>query len=170
MSELKYEQRMRLKFNNYACSTAFKRLEKAIEEANDHEIYTAIGELLLWVMTTHEWHKKHGLADYFNRAEKDKKGVLIFGLAHAYNSMKHNMKLFVIHNKAGFNFNNLDFNNLDFNPYSVRWIKAVNVLDEGYQNQQRNYVRYLEEKDVLGTFKDVLLFLNNEMQTLLFKS
>jgi hypothetical protein len=170
MSELKYEQKMRLKFNHYASRTAYKRLEKAIEEANDHEIYAAIGELLLWVMTTHEWHKKHGSADYLNRAGKDEKGVLLFGLQHAYNSMKHNMRLFVIHNKSGFNFNNLDFNNLDFNPYAVRWIKSVNLLDEGLPNQQRNYTRYLEDKDVLKTFTDVLLFLNSEMQNLLFES
>ncbi|WP_066307780.1 hypothetical protein [Bacillus sp. FJAT-29814] len=169
MSELNYEQRMRLKFNHYASITAFKRLEKAIEESNDHEIYSAIGELLLWVMTTHEWHKKHGLADYYNRAGQDEKGLLLFGLAHAYNSMKHNMKLFVIHNKIGLHFNNIDFNKIDFRPYAVRWIKAANLLDEGFPNQQKNYVDYIEDKDVLKTFNDVLIFLNNEMQTLIFQ-
>ncbi|SDM17088.1 hypothetical protein [Bacillus sp. OK048] len=170
MSELKYEQKMRLKFNHYASGKAYKRLEKAIEEANDHEIYSGIGELLLWVMTTHEWHIEHGLPDYLNRTGEDEKGVLLFGLKHAYNSMKHNMKLFVIHNKTGFNFNSIDFNNLDFSLYAVRWINAPNLLDGGYPNQQRNYVRYLEGKDVLETFNDALQFLNNEMQTLFFKS
>lgn len=170
MPELRYEQKMRLKFNHYASRTAYKRLEKAIEEANNNEIYSAIGELLLWVMTTHEWHKGHGSADYLIRVGQDGKGVLLLGLAHAYNSMKHNMKLFVIHNKIGFNFNNLDFNNLDFRPYAVRWIRAANLLEGKYPNQQRNYVRYLEDKDVLETFGYALIFLNNEMQTLFFKN
>jgi hypothetical protein len=170
MTELKYEQKMRLKFNHYASRTAYKRLEKAVEEANDHEIYSAIGELLLWVLTTHEWHKEHGLTDYLKRAGQDEKGVLLFGLAHAYNSMKHNMKLFIIHNKTGFNFNNLDFSNLDFNPYAVRWVRAINLLDEGLPNQQKNYVRYIEDKDVLKTFNDAQIFLNKEMQTLFFNN
>jgi hypothetical protein len=169
MTNLKYEQKIRLKFNQYASRTAFQRLEKAIIENNDHEIYTAIGELLLWVMTTHEWHKEHGLEDYQERVRKDTRGVLLLGLAHAYNSMKHNMKLFVMHNKhEGFSFEKIDFSNLDFRPSTVHWVKAVNLLDEGFINQQRNYIKHLEGKEILTTFDDVLKFLNNENQKILF--
>jgi hypothetical protein len=59
MSVLSYEQTRRLKSNLYASRTAFERLEKAMNEDDDNEMYTAIGELLLWIMTTHEWFKKH---------------------------------------------------------------------------------------------------------------
>ncbi|MBU8773177.1 hypothetical protein [Cytobacillus oceanisediminis] len=169
MSDLKYEERMRLKFNQYAYSKAYKRLKMAIDENNNHEIYSSIGELLLWVMTTHEWHKVHGQSDYTKRARKDNKGTLLFGLAHAYNSLKHNMKLFVMHNKHdGFSFENVDFSNFDFRPFIIKWIKADNLLDEGYDNQRRNYINFIEGKEVLETFDEVLIFLNNENQTLLF--
>jgi hypothetical protein len=168
MSKLNYEQKMRLKFNQYAHRTAYKRLKTAIEENNDHEIYSSIGELLLWVMTTHEWHKIHGQNGYEKRALEDEKGILLYGLAHAYNSMKHNMKFFVMHNKqAGFSFESLDFSNLDFKP-TIHWINSNNLLDEGFENQKRNYINHIEGKEVLSIFDDVLIFLNREFQTLYF--
>jgi hypothetical protein len=169
MSSLKNEQKMRLKFNQYAYSTAYKRLQRAIEDNNDYEIYSAIGELLLWVMTTHEWHKEHGSSKYLKRTLENKKGVLLYGLAYAYNSMKHNMKLFIIHEKQdGFTFERVDFSKLDFRPFTVHWIKAADLLEEGFDNQRRNYIKHIEGKEVIETFNDVLIFLNNENQTILF--
>ncbi len=171
MSDHRYELRMRLKFNLYACRTAKDRLEKAIENNDNHEIYTAIGELLLWIMTTNEWFIKHGLKDYKRRANRDPKGTLILGLAHAYNSMKHNMDFFTIHYKnAGFSFNNIDFANLDFRPSAVRWIYAGELLKGVFESQRINYIKYIEGKEVLDTFNDALLFLNNEAQKYLFKN
>ncbi|PLR76140.1 hypothetical protein CU633_17270 [Bacillus sp. V3-13] len=169
MGELLYEQRMRLKYNLYACRTAYKRLENAIKENDNHEIYAAIGELLLWVMTTHEWYKKHGNPNYLQRLKEDSHGVFLFGLSHAYNSLKHNMKLFILHNKEdGFSFNNIDFNNFDFRPYKLFWVTSVNILDEGFENQRRNYEKYIEGKDVPDTFNSALIFLNQEAQSILF--
>lgn len=170
MTNYSYEQRMRLKFNMYSYSTAYKRLTKAIEENNDHEIYAAIGELLLWVMTTHEWHKEHGAKEYQSKTRSDKRGMLLYGLAHAYNSMKHNMKLVVMHNKEeGFSFEKMDFSNFDFRPFKFCWIKAGNLLEGKYPDQKKNYIEFIEGKEVLKTFQEVLSFLNRENQHILFK-
>lgn len=119
MSKFLYEQRMRLKYNMHAYQKVYKRLEKAIENNDDHEVYAAIGKLLLWVITTHEWHKVHGEKDYEKRRNSNDKGLIISGLLHAYNSIKHNMELFTIHyKKGGFSFSDFSFSEFDFRPYS----------------------------------------------------
>lgn len=169
MSNLNYENKMRLKFNQYAYSTAYKRLNRAIEDNNDHEIYSAIGEMLLWVMNTHQWHIEHGETDYKDRSLNDERGVLLYGLAHAYNSMKHNMSFFTIHNKTGFSFENFSLIELDLRPVVIRWINSKNVLNDArYKKQQENYIKYIEGKEVVDTFESVLLFLNNENQKFYF--
>jgi hypothetical protein len=170
VSDLLYENRMRLKYNHYAYTTAFRRLKNAIEKNNDHEIYTAIGELLLWVMTTHEWYIKYGLSDYEERAKQDNNGTLLYGLRHAYNSMKHNMNFFVIHNKKqGFSFDNIDYSNWDFRPIIITWSKAINKLEEGKETQIVNYKKHIEDQEVLETFEKVLVFLNSEYQKVIFE-
>ncbi|MFS0864135.1 hypothetical protein [Fredinandcohnia sp. 179-A 10B2 NHS] len=167
---LSFEHKRRLKSNQYAYTTAYRRLKIAIEEYNSNEIYSAIGELLLWIMNAHDWHLKHGFKDYKTRCKKDKKGVLLYGLRHAFNSMKHNMKFFTIHNTLqGFSFDNFSFDNMDFRPYTINWVIKDGLLDEGCKEQQENYVKHLEGKEVLDTFDDVILFLNNEFNKVYFK-
>ena len=171
MSKLNYEQKMRLKYNQNASRTAYIRLSKAIETYDNNGIYSSIGELLLWVMTTHKWHKTHGLIDYDSRRMSNENGLIISGLSHAYNSMKHNMEIFNIHNKKqGFSFSSFSFSNLDFRPYTVHWIEAGKLLNGKYENQKQNYITYIEGKEVLKTFNEALIFLNKENEKHLFNS
>ncbi|MEC5422399.1 hypothetical protein QGM71_02700 [Virgibacillus sp. C22-A2] len=162
MSDLKYEHKMRLKFNQYSSRTAYKRLKEGINTNNDHEIYAATGELLLWIMTTDEWHLEHGMEDYIDRRNKNKNGMLLNGMRHAYNMMKHNMGFFQIHQKEG----GLKFPvrfPVNF-KITVRWVVAGEVLNGTYPNQKQNYIKHLEGKEVIQTFSQVLTFLNVENQ------
>ena len=69
----------RLENNHYAIKKSTKRLEQAIEERDEMEVYAAIGESLLWVLTTDEWHKKHN-PGYCDRKKRHEKGKILFDL------------------------------------------------------------------------------------------
>lgn len=148
----------RLKNNHYALQKAYQRLVEALELNHDGEIYAATGEMLLWMMTTNEWHIKHQKERYKKIRNKSKTGQILFGLQHAYNSMKHNMNFIKIHEKeGGFEFP-IEFP-IESPPITVHWT-SVDKLSEGYEDQVENYTRYVEGKEVLETFEQALSFLN----------
>ncbi|MDX8359834.1 hypothetical protein [Cytobacillus sp. IB215316] len=154
------QQLKRLENNLYALNKAYQRLQKAIDLNHEQEIYTAIGETLLWTMTTNEWHQSHN-PQYKRRRNKDENGQLLFGLLHAYNSMKHNMEFITIHtNEGGVQFP-ISFP-LEIPPISVHWMPAGEILDGGGYKQKENYKRYIEGKDVLDSFKLAMDFLQSE--------
>lgn len=168
MIDLPYEKKIRLKYNMHSISSSFKKLENAVSKLNDQEIYTAIGELLLWVVTTDDWHRKNGEYDYKKRMEKDKNGVILLGMRHAFNSLKHNMSIFQIHDKEG----GLEFPitfPLEISETSVIWMTAGETLNGKYPEQKENYIKYLEGIDIIETFKDALRFLGNEFQSIMFE-
>ncbi|GIN38446.1 hypothetical protein [Heyndrickxia oleronia] len=155
----------RLENNRYSLEKAFERLKNAIKQREEQEIYAAIGETLLWFLTTEEWHKKHNRG-YKKRKESDENGEILFGLLHAYNSMKHNMEFMTIHKRqGGFRFP-MAFP-VSFPHITVHWIKSDNVLEEGYPTQKRNYKNYIEGRDVLQTFELALEFLESEYEKII---
>lgn len=169
MKNLKYEQSIRLMFNHNSIRASFKKLEKSIisDNIDDQFIYTAIGELLLWVVTTDEWHQIHGLGDYKKRRNKNTDGEIIFGMRHAFNMLKHNMAFFQIHRKNG----GLEFPMtfpIEKDEITVNWMPAGDVLNGKYPEQKENYINYLEGKDVLETFSKVITFLNEEYTRIRF--
>lgn len=168
MVETTYENRKRLKFNIYASRTAYQRLRKAIENNDDHEIYAATGELLLWIINIDKWFLEHGNSDYKKIRNTTPSGQIIKGLSYAYNSLKHNMEIFTIHNKEGGLQFPIEFP-LEFPPLTVKWINAANKLDGGYENQRKNYIRFVQGKELLTTFEAALTLLNQESQKILFK-
>lgn len=150
----------RLRNNHYAINNAFQRLKDAVDSNIDVDIYVATGEMLLWIMTTSEWHLEHN-EGYRQRRNKDKKGQLLFGLLHSYNLMKHNMEFITLHQKeGGFSFP-FSFP-VVFPPITVHWAKAGDLLVGKFESQKENYVKYIEGKEIIDTFKDVLFFLNQE--------
>jgi len=169
MKELKYEQSIRLMFNHNSIRLSFQKLEKAIssDDLDDQEIYTTVGELLLWVVTTDEWHKIHGLRGYKSRRNKDEDGNIIFGMKHAFNMLKHNMAFFQIHRKdGGFEFP-ISFP-MEIEEITVNWMPAGDILIGKYPDQKENYIKYLEGKEVLETFSKVITFLNKEYANIRF--
>ncbi|TMN21823.1 hypothetical protein [Lentibacillus cibarius] len=150
----------RLENNHYALKNAYHRLEKAIDLNHDQEIYAATGEVLLWVMTTNEWHQKHNKG-YKPRRNKHENGQILSGLLHAYNSMKHNMDFIKIHKKeGGFSFP-ISFP-LEIPPLTVHWMKAGEILEGKWPDQKKNYEKYIENKEIMGTFKLAIDYLNDE--------
>lgn len=168
VANINLEHKLRLKFNQYACRKAYKRLETAINENDDHEIYATTGELLLWVLTTEEWHLSHGDDDYKKRRDNSVNGILIKGLRHAYNMVKHNMEFISIHHKEG--GLTLPFTlPMTLPVIKVLWMSAGEVLNGRHPNQKENYVKHIEGKEVLKTFSQVMIFLNSESKKYIFK-
>lgn len=119
-----------------------------------------LAKCFFWVMTTNEWHLEHDRS-YRQKRSRDKKGQILFGLLHAYNSMKHNMDFIKIHEgEGGFEFPfEIPEEGFEILPITVHWINAEKV-NEGYENQVDNYKKYVEGKEVLETFEQSLCFLN----------
>ncbi len=161
MNELPYELSIRLAFNNNSIRSSYGKLKKALDTSDDQEIYTAIGELLLWVVTTDDWHNTNGLTEYKKRKREDDQVKILFGMRHAFNCLKHNMAIFQIHQKeGGFEFP-LVFP-LEIKEIKVVWMSAGKVLIGEHKNQAENYIKHLQGKEVLDTFQDVVTFLNRE--------
>lgn len=147
----------RLENNHYALSKAFERFRVSIDKREEQEIYATIGETLLWLLTTEEWHRKYN-KEYIKIKNQDENGRIIFGLIHAYNSMKHNMSFITIHEEeGGFEFP-IEFP-LEIFPITVHWINTEEV-NEGRPNQLENYKNYIEGREVLKTFNQAISFLN----------
>lgn len=152
----------RLENNHYALEKARERLRVAIESRDKKEAYAAIGELLLWVMTTEEWHWKHNKG-FKRRRNRHEKGQILFGLRHAYNSMKHNMIFYQIHDTpVGFTFP-FTFP-VHFKPLNILWTAADEKLEEGYDTEIKNYKAYIEGKNVSFTFNEAIEFLYEEYE------
>jgi len=157
---------MRLKSNHYACRIALKRLKSAVDENDNHEVYAGIGELLLWVITTEEWHLKYNNQSNKYRQEKNtsESGLIVYGLRHAHNMVKHNMQFFQIFNKSGrTSFNSSTFNTTKINQsVEYRWMYAKNVLDtdDSKEVQIQNYIKYIQNKEIIGTFDRAITFLS----------
>lgn len=167
MFEFQEEYKLRLSKNRYALKIAYQRLRSAIENNNDDEVYAATGELLMWVIATDEWHKEHGCDDYVERRDKSEDGVLLKGLLHAYNMMKHNMRFIQIHHKeGGFSFP-ITFP-FSIPPVTVHWRLAGEVLNGKYDKQKQNYIKHIEGKEIIETFNTALTFLNYESSKFYF--
>jgi hypothetical protein len=152
--------KIRLTYNQKALYDAHERLLKAVQKNNDEKIYSSIGELLLWVLTSDEWHLNNN-KEYRKRRGKSDNGKVILGLRHAYNAVKHNMDFIKIHKSEG-GFFPLSFKEEFFNPVKIHWVKADGVLEGEWASQKRNYEQFIEGKEVLETFNMAINFLNQE--------
>lgn len=165
------ERIKRLRNNEYAMGQAYQRLNKAIREVNEQDTYASICEVLLWVITTNDWHveNKELNPDYKKRQSKDPNGQKIFGLRHAHNLMKHQMSFYTIHDghKGGVKFP-IKFP-LKFPPPYAKW--AILIVDmegctkglkQSSEEQANNYRKYIEGKDVLVTLDAAIEYLKRE--------
>lgn len=157
----------RLENNHYAIGNAIERLSRAIEFNYEQDIYTSLGETLLWVLVTDEWHIAHN-PGYIDRRNVHNDGMILLGLRHAYNMVKHNMNIMQVHqHEGGFSFP-LEFP-LEILPISVHWMKAGIKLEGKYKKQKMHYEEHIEGKEVVGTFEDSLEFLREEYQRIITK-
>ncbi len=152
----------RLENNEYALELAYERLKKSLNSNQEKDIYSAIGELLLWVLTTDEWHKKHNNADYKNRRNNNEDGQILLGLRHAYNLVKHNMEFFKVHeaNEGGIEFP-ISFPLEIPAPYA-EWKVLTKDMKTGSPIQIDNYSKYIESKNVISTFDSAINFFEKE--------
>lgn len=150
----------RLKNNEYALNLAYKRLNQAIKNKVEQDIYSAIGELLLWVLTTDTWHKKYN-KNYKERRNNDKNGKVILGLRHSYNIMKHIMAPYKIHEQKGGRSFPISFP-ISIPPIEIKWIQFNTDMKGRHENQECNYKKYLQDKNILDTFEKSINFLHEE--------
>jgi hypothetical protein len=159
------QQKLRLKLNHVASQSAYQRLITSFREQNDEVFYASTSELLMWIITTHDWHLKNGHPKYQHRMENDKNGVLIYGMRHAFNMMKHNMQFMQIHEKTSDLVLPITIGEVP--RLIVVWMKAGDILEGDKPRQKQNYIKHLEGKEIFDTFKKVLTFLNKENDEIL---
>lgn len=150
----------RLDYNHRSMNKAYEKLRKAIEINDDQEIYEATGELLLWIISTDEWHKKWNNG-YRKRKSRSEEGRYIYGLLHAYNSIKHNMNFIKIHRTNG-GFTLPMTLPVKIEKITFHWIDSKGVLEEGRGDTIKNYKKYIEGKELVPTLDSSIKFLNRE--------
>ena len=165
MSNKIFAQKMRLKLNHLATKAAYERLLTSFRESNDLTLYASTSELLMWVITTHDWHLNNGDSNYKRRMELDEKGILLYGMRHAFNMMKHNMDFMYIHEKTSDLVLPFDIGSVP--TLIVVWMEAGEILEGDKPKQKTNYIKHLQGKEILSTFQDVLSFLNRENNKIL---
>lgn len=156
----------RLEYNHYAIDKSLERLKDALSRAIEKELYLEIGNLLLWVLTTDEWHCKNNTPGYTDRKKVDSKGILLFGLRHAYNLIKHDMKCIQLHRnhvESKLTFP-LEIPEEGFELGSIQVLWEENKEFKGYDNQKKIYLEQMNGKYVLLAFEEAIQFLQNEKQ------
>src|SRR5690625_494902 len=127
--------KLRLEHNIYSYETAFERLKSAIREENNNEVYASVGELLLWILTTEEFHFEHNI-QYNTNKNYNRNALIIYGLRHAYNMVKHNMEFLSLFKKEIYGgFNSGMFNTQRFSSGTIeyRWI----IIEDVYLPEQK---------------------------------
>nr|DAL96934.1 MAG TPA: hypothetical protein [Caudoviricetes sp.] len=152
----------RLDNNIYALDMAYKRLQNSLNSNEEKDIYSAVGELLLWVLTTDEWHREHNDRNYENRLYNDDNGQVLLGLRYAYNLMKHNMDFYDIHNKIQGGVFLPAVLPIVFPPPTVYWRFLDEDMESGYKNQVDNYKKHIQGREIITTFDNAIAFLNKE--------
>lgn len=160
MLSLNDEQRARLKLNYVASQNALERLVKAHNESNELNFYASSSELLLWIVASHDWHLQNGDSEYEHRMKTNPKGVIIYGMRHAINMIKHKMNFMCIHDKTTDLVPPFPLGSVATVIYL--WRKAGNVLEGDKPKQKENYIKHLEGKEMFSTFIDAMEFLTKE--------
>lgn len=165
----------RLKNNHYAIDKSFERLKKSIEIIAEQDVYSEIGNLLLWVLTTDEWHKKNETPAYNKRKFSDSEGCLLTGLRYAYNLIKHNMEFILLHKEDVEPLFSFPFEGeFQFGLIKVVWANSKGFKDfetqekvhenqkKALEKQKKVYSKHIEGKNVIDIFEKVINFLNKE--------
>lgn len=158
----------RLKLNINAAEEAFNRLEVASENLDKSKVYASVGEVLMWVTNIDDWHKFHRPKEYKHIKKKDDGGSLLFGFRFAYNSIKHNMEVIQLPEVTG-GFTSPFTLPFRIDPIKITWInnKEIDITNDekkkvSIKKQRQNYIKYIEGKSVLDTFKRCFEFLERE--------
>ncbi|CKE95530.1 Uncharacterised protein [Streptococcus pneumoniae] len=156
----------RLQRTEYALKNSHKRLKEAFAIMNDeHQMYATLGETLLWIVATNDWHMEFNKENYLYRQKRDTRGILLFGLRHAYNMVKHNMNFIELHKTEAvpqFTFPVVE-PPVTFCLIKVLWKDICNIpCERRYENQKQNYIKYLQGKEVLETISQAIKFLLEE--------
>ncbi|NJP37928.1 hypothetical protein [Alkalicoccus luteus] len=151
----------RLSTNHLAIKISYKRLEEAVENRDEEAVFISLSELLLWIITTEEWHKKYNRSVYFK--ERKEKGCisLMKGIRHAYNAAKHDMELLKFTTtQGGFSFP-MEFP-MEFGRVKVIWEKSDVYNKFSYEEQLKGYQKCLEGKEIMATLTEIIEFLNKQ--------
>lgn len=152
----------RLKKTEQALVQAYERLKVFIDNRDEDRIYAALGETLLWINVTHDWHKKNN-EKYVHRLNINQKKNFISGIRFAYNLVKHNLDFIVLHEEdGGFSFP-MEFP-IEIPELKIVWTQAsdIPVNDSEFKNQRNHYISYLQGKKVVDTVNEVFDYLMNE--------
>jgi hypothetical protein len=151
----------RLARNHKAMDLAFSRLEEAMKDRDKDTGFISIAELLLWIITTEEWHKKYNQKVYSDQKRKDNCIDLMSGIRHAHNASKHDMEFVNFHeSKGGFSFP-MRFP-VKFGPIKGVWSTTDVYNDGSLEKQLKSYKKTMEGKEILETLKQAMEFLSRQ--------
>ncbi|HGH7180734.1 hypothetical protein [Bacillus luti] len=152
----------RLKKTEQALVQAYERLKICIDNRDEDGIYAALGEVLLWINVTHDWHKKNN-GKYVHRLNINQKKNLILGIRFAYNLVKHNLDFIVLHQEdGGFSFP-MEFS-IEIPELKIVWTQAsdIPVNNSEFKGQRNHYISHLQGEKVLDTVNEVFDYLMSE--------
>ncbi|WP_433771749.1 hypothetical protein [Bacillus wiedmannii] len=155
----------RLQRTEYALKISHERLTRAFRGTNDeNKMYATLGETLLWIITTNDWHIEFNKKIYLMRQRNDIRGRVIFGLRHAYNMVKHNMNFIELHKtEAVPQFTFPVEPPVTFCLIKGLWKDISNIPCEvKYGNQKQKYIKYIQGKEILETVNQAIDFLLEE--------
>ena len=160
----------RLKNNEYAMMKSFDLLKEAIGNFDRREIYKYIGELLLWIITTEEWHLKHNENSY-TESKQNEGNQIISGLRAAYNLVKHNMLFDYLHTESNGLYageNVFCGMGLYCTSPTIIWDYFDSSIHElKYEKQAESYKKYLSGRNMILTFEKAVRFLEEENNKIL---
>lgn len=147
----------RLELNIYALEKSIKRLEKAIQEGNELDVYSSVSEAMMWVCNVDDFYSNNGdNKEYIAFRNAESRGILINGVRYAFNSFKHNMDFVKIYKKSGGITFPISFP-LVFESVKFNWTEADQKFT-GYKSQKMKYKELIEGKEILKVINNIFYF------------
>lgn len=147
----------RLELNMYGLEKSIKRLEIAIKESNELDVYSSVSEVMMWVCNIDDLYSNNGdNNEYIASRNVDSRGSLINGVRYAFNSFKHNMDFVKIYKKSGGITFPISFP-LVFESVKFNWTEADEKF-KGYKSQKLKYKKLIEGKEILAVFNIIYDF------------
>lgn len=157
----------RLMYINHGLRESHKRFHEYLntkEKQNSSSITAALSELLMWISISDEWHSKNDKEGVYNKFKSESLGGrYLKGLRYAFNSIKHVMSFIKLIGTSGKKKWMIKTYYVEDYTTEVIWLNADPLIeyDKKYENQRKNYIKYIEGKSVVETVDKAYEFLNS---------
>lgn len=170
-------EEFRLMYINHGLRESHRRFHEYLttsDKQNSISMVTALSELLMWICISDEWHKKNNNKDNYYETIKSRKfgGQYVKGIRYAFNLTKHDMSFIKLIGTVG--KKEVFIKGYFTEDYTTEliWLKVDPMVesDVKFENQRKNYQRYIEGESVVKTVNEACSFLVNEYTSVKFTS